>query len=224
MSPCRPFLSPQPHVCSRNQRLVPSHAPRNANISPVLSHVAHTSRRHGGVGSANRSPLVTRHCSFVFITLQIPFPATPLFSHPYKTPGVSPLRHSPFMPSPPLCPLCLCGKPHVLSSLPPLCRSWRSFSHSLPLFSIACRLFLQNTGGWGIPILSTFRCAFCIPNVFTGPSDAASTRGGMAFAFARHSPPSSLLPPRHASDTEATVGSRGGKGAFGGKCAIGLSY
>jgi hypothetical protein len=45
--------------------------------------------------SGQRTPrhlsLATCHCSFVFITLQIPFPATPLFSHPYKTPGVSPL-------------------------------------------------------------------------------------------------------------------------------------
>jgi hypothetical protein len=34
------------------------------------------------------------------------------------------------------------------NALQPLCRSWRSFSHGLPLFSIACSLFLQNTGGW----------------------------------------------------------------------------
>jgi hypothetical protein len=33
------------------------------------------------------------------------------------------------------------------NALQPLCRSWRSFSHGLPLFSIACSLFLQNTGG-----------------------------------------------------------------------------
>jgi hypothetical protein len=40
--------------------------------------------------------------------------------------------------------------PFVLSSLPPLGLSWLSFSHSLPLFSAACGLFLQNAGGWGI--------------------------------------------------------------------------
>src|SRR5258708_11209584 len=34
------------------------------------------------------------------------------------------------------------------NALQPLCRSWRSFSHGLPLFSIACSLFLQNTVGW----------------------------------------------------------------------------
>ena len=182
VSPLPPFFLPQPSVCSPNRRLLPSHGPRGANISPILS------------------------------TLRIPPVATGVHPNPFRSYALTSVSQ------------CLCGKSNILSSLPPLCRSLRSFSHLLPLFSIACRLFLQNTGGWGIPILSTFRCAFCIPNVFTGPSDAASTRGGMAFAFARHSPPSSLLPPRHASDTEATVGSRGGKGAFGGKCAIGLSY
>src|SRR5258707_10991846 len=54
-------------------------------------------------------------------------------------------------------PLCLClprpgrgGKSHVLSSLPPLCLSLRSFSHSLPLFSTACSLFCKNAGGGGV--------------------------------------------------------------------------
>jgi hypothetical protein len=37
----------------------------------------------------------------------------------------------------------------VFSSLPPLFRSLRSFSHPRPLFSIVCRLFSQNTGGGG---------------------------------------------------------------------------
>src|ERR1700738_441449 len=39
----------------------------------------------------------------------------------------------------------LYGKSPVLSSLPPLLVSLRSFSRSLPLFSIDCSLFLQNT-------------------------------------------------------------------------------
>src|SRR5258708_5793821 len=50
------------------------------------------------------------------------------------------------------CPLCFClprpgrgRKSHVLSSLPPLCRSFRSFSTSVPLFSLACSSFSQNT-------------------------------------------------------------------------------
>ena len=37
------------------------------------------------------------------------------------------------------------------NALQPLKVSWPSFSDSRPLFSIACSLFLQNTGGWGIP-------------------------------------------------------------------------
>jgi hypothetical protein len=93
----------------------------------------------------------TRHCSFVFITLQIPFPATPLFSHPYKTPGVSPLRHSPSMPSPPLCPLRLYGKLPVFSSLPPLEISLRYFCNSRPLFPITCSLFCKTPGVGGYP-------------------------------------------------------------------------
>jgi hypothetical protein len=191
VSPFRPFLLPQPRVCSRNRRLRPSPAPRDANISTALSTLrilpvatgvsGQRTPRHSFTpifeGSlvypdprgATRLPRSSRgHCSFVFITLQIPFLVTPLFSHPYKTagcavlgrisgtPGVSPLRHSPSMPSSPLRPLCSClprpgrgGKSHVFSSLPPLCRSLRSFLHSLPLFSIACSLFYENTGGGG---------------------------------------------------------------------------
>jgi len=42
------------------------------------------------------------------------------------------------------------GNSHVLSSLPPLCRSLRSFRHAFPLFSIVCSLFLQNTQGVGV--------------------------------------------------------------------------
>ena len=51
-------------------------------------------------------------------------------------------------------PLCSClprpgrgGKPHVLSSLPPLEISCLSFCKPCPLFSIACGLFSKNTGG-----------------------------------------------------------------------------
>src|SRR5260370_19580704 len=37
VSPFHPFLLPPPRVFSRNRRLLPSYAPRGANISPVLS-------------------------------------------------------------------------------------------------------------------------------------------------------------------------------------------
>src|SRR5229473_711354 len=37
VSPFGPSFSPQPRVCFRNQPLLPSSAPRSANISPILS-------------------------------------------------------------------------------------------------------------------------------------------------------------------------------------------
>src|SRR5260370_9369945 len=56
--------------------------------------IAHTSRHHGGVplraSDFSAFAVTPIGSSFVFINLQIPFPATPSFSHPYKTPGVSP--------------------------------------------------------------------------------------------------------------------------------------
>src|SRR5258706_13053104 len=41
--------------------------------------------------------------------------------------------------------------PRSFNALQPLKVSWLSFSDSRPLFSIACSLFLQFAGGWGIP-------------------------------------------------------------------------
>src|SRR5258708_7407010 len=85
--------------------------------------------------------------------------------------------HVRFAMRPSQCPSCAClprpgrgGKSHVFSSLPPLCRSLRSFSHSLPLFSTACSLFYENTRGWG-----GFRL-----RVRTGPYRSGD--------FSRHSP------------------------------------
>jgi hypothetical protein len=119
VSPTRPYFPRQPRVCSRNRRLLPSYAPRNASISPVFS------------------------------TLRILPVAT----------GVSLLWHSPYMSSPPLCPLCFRlsrpgrgGKSHVFSGLQPLYFSLRSFSRSVPLFSSTCRLFCQNRGGGVAPL------------------------------------------------------------------------
>jgi hypothetical protein len=114
VSPFGSLILAQPRVCFRNDGLLPSSAPRNVNISPVLS------------------------------TLRILPVAT----------GVSPLRHSPSMPSPSLCSLRLCGKFHVFSSLPPLEISCVSFCKPRPLFSIACSLFSQNAGaGWASRML-----------------------------------------------------------------------
>ena len=47
------------------------------------------------------------------------------------------------------CAPCLPNKPRVLIPLRTLFLSLRSFRRSPRLFSIACGLFLQNTGGWG---------------------------------------------------------------------------
>jgi hypothetical protein len=147
VSPFGSLIPPQLNVCFRNRRLLPSYAPRGANISPIIStlRILPVATGVSGQRTPRHSSLTTRHCSFVFITLQIPFPATPLFSHPYKTPGVSPSVS-----------LCLClprpgrrGKSHVFSSLPPLEISWLSFCNSRRLFSIACSLFYENTRGWG---------------------------------------------------------------------------
>ena len=107
MSPFGSLIPLQPRVCFRNERLLPSSASRNVNISPVLSKL-------------RILPVAT---------------------------GVLPLRHSPSMPSPSLCSLCLCGKFHVFSSLPPLEISCGSFCKPCPLFSVACGLFSKNTRG-----------------------------------------------------------------------------
>src|SRR5260221_11961536 len=47
--------------------------------------------------------------------------------------------------------------PRSFNALQPLKVSWLSFSDSRPLFSIACSLFLQFAGGWGIPTRSLDR-------------------------------------------------------------------
>jgi hypothetical protein len=130
VSTFRPFLLRQPRVCFRSRRLLPSYAPRNANISPNFS------------------------------TLRILPVATGVWGAYFQ-----------------LSTLCLCACPSgrrasVANAVPKscrvillrtLCRSLRSFSHSRPLFSIVCRLFSQNTGGWGTlrqpSTLPTFRPA-----------------------------------------------------------------
>jgi hypothetical protein len=170
VSPLPPFFLPQPSVCSPNRRLLPSHGPRGANISPILS------------------------------TLRIPPVATGVHPNPFRSYALTSVSQ------------CLCGKSNILSSLPPLCRSLRSFSHRLPLFSIACGLFLQNAGGWGVSGCSRRSDAPFASRMYL--RDLRTFRLSDAGA----------LPPRHGADTEATVGSRGGKAAVGEKCATGLSY
>jgi len=83
VSPFRPSLSPQTRVYSRIRRLLPSHAPRNANISPILNILRILSVATGMSGQRTPrhsfTPIfegsfvypdlrgTTRHCSFVFI-------------------------------------------------------------------------------------------------------------------------------------------------------------
>src|SRR5256885_17145498 len=90
-----------------------------------------------------------------FINLQIPLPATPFFSHLYKTPGVwgSPLSIFPPKPSRPSDfqdipddPLCFHAFPNSLAQL----------QNSSLLFSAKSKLFQQNTGGGGTQHVQTF--------------------------------------------------------------------
>src|SRR2546423_1001425 len=86
----------------------------------------------------------------IFIYLQIPLPATPFFSHLYKTPGVwgSPLSIFPPRPS----------RPSDFQDIPDDLLCFHAFPNSLAqtknssrLQSAKSELFLQNTGGGGTP-------------------------------------------------------------------------
>jgi hypothetical protein len=92
--------------------------------------------------------------SFVFTTLQISFPATPLLAHLYKTlGGVTQHACSTLLVAASLCwPLLRfsqCAKSYLFSRLPPLVLSCLSFSTSCLLESVTYSLFPRNTGGWG---------------------------------------------------------------------------
>ena len=102
------------------------------------------------------------------------------------------------------------GKSHVFSSLPPLCRSLRSFSHSLPLFSTACSLFYENTRGWvGGPATGTDR-AIRVRRFFSSLAAHHSPLPTVPFAFITIQTPFPRTPLfSHPSK------SLGGVGAFG---------
>src|SRR5260370_29718005 len=110
-------------------------APVPAQISKPLS----PSARRGSPPPPSHYPLPTTHyplsCGHPFVFMlpcldqrgvQIHFPATPFFSHPYKTPGGvgSRTQSSPRLS---LCALCLCGKSIFFKSLRPLCRLFSLF-------------------------------------------------------------------------------------------------
>src|SRR6266404_8609235 len=162
VSPFRPSLLPLLRVCFRNRRLVPSSAPRNVNISTILSTLRILPVATGVYPNPFRlpipepSPIPFRINICKSVSKQTT--STPFrIIHLCKTrrgEGLLLTSHVQFSVLPSQFHLYFClprpgrgGKSHVLSSLPPLGRSLRSFSHSLPLFSIACGLFSQNAGG-----------------------------------------------------------------------------
>ena len=122
VSPFRPFLLPQPLVFSRAPYCkffrMRSLAPNSLEGYGKCARNPFRFRSYKNAPSASR---VTSFCrSFVFITLQIPLPATPFFSHPYKTPG----RHPPVFPQ------------DIATSVSRACLA-------NPMFSAACRLFVS---------------------------------------------------------------------------------
>ncbi len=69
------------------------------------------------------------------------------------------------------CSRCLPSKPRVLTLLRTLFLSLHSFRLSPHLFSIACGLFVQNTGGVGVPLrhLRALRASALPFTFFVGP-------------------------------------------------------
>jgi len=106
VSPFRPFLLPQPRVCSRNRRLLPSYAPyasrmdlrdapRNANISPILSTLRILPVATGVSGQRTPchsfTPIFEGPLLFCFHNLTNPFSSNPLVFTSIQNPrGVTP--------------------------------------------------------------------------------------------------------------------------------------
>src|SRR5258708_153055 len=75
------------------------------------------------------------------------------------------------------------NKSSIVNDLRTLILSCRSFCNSRPFFSIACGLFLQNTGGVGVPLRHVralracpfFRRASALPFPFFGAPLFSST-------------------------------------------------
>jgi len=119
-----------------------------------------------------RSPIASNPISkfpfcrpFVFMVLRIAFPANPLYS---KTSALPPrcapnplLRTTTTSTCRPRQPI-----PFIINQLRTLVLSCGSFPHSHPLFSTACRLFVQKQGGGGTLRIRTSTqlslCALCV--------------------------------------------------------------
>src|SRR5882762_7389576 len=69
---------------------------------------------------------------------------------------------TPFQPTLARCASCLSSKSRVLTLLRTLFLSWHSFRRSPRLFSIACGLFVQNTGGGGTSATSPRSLRLCV--------------------------------------------------------------
>ncbi len=155
MAPVGPLIPPQPRVYFRNQPFLPSRAPRSANISPILSTL-----RILPVATGLPTMVGVYPCSLALCLCASACP---------DLVGVA-------------NPIC---RPFVFSCLQTLFLSLRSFPRSRRLFSTACSLFSQNTGGVGV------RLGFCrTPNL--QPRTSAATRaldtaGGGAYGSAQRS-------------------------------------
>ena len=126
---------------------------------------------------------------FVFMVLRIAFPATPLYS---KTSALPPRC----APNPLLrtTTTSTCRPrqsiPFIINQLRTLVLSCSSFSHSHPLFSTACRLFVQKQGGGGTLHIRTYAqlslsalCVLCGASAF--PALSFPSFGGPKNADAR---------------------------------------
>ena len=93
---------------------------------------------------------------FIFIYLQIPFPANPLDSHPYKTPGCHPTH--PFHPRAqrPASPLSL-SQISCFQQLANSCSLFALFSTRLCFVFNTFRTLLPKHRGWGAPRFSDTR-------------------------------------------------------------------
>ncbi len=133
-------------------------APVPAQISKLCPRL-HDAARRRRPPTTHYPPLTTHYSlscchPFVFILpcpdqrgVQIHFPATPFFSHRYKTPGSvgSTTQSSPRLS---LRALCLCGKSIFFKSLRPLCRLFSRFSALVSfIFNRLQPLFPKHPGG-----------------------------------------------------------------------------
>jgi hypothetical protein len=167
VSPFRPFLLPQPRVCSRNRRLLPSYAPRGVNISPILSTLRILPVTTGVYPIPFRFSPIPEPSSISFIINTCKSVSKQTTSTPFRVNHLckngrgeglllTALDGSDLQTFRRECVLCLGlprpgrrGKPHVLSSLPPLCRSWRSFFAPPPfVFNSLRPLLAKYRGGY----------------------------------------------------------------------------